>query len=73
MSEIIETIFNCETGEVTEILSTPEYEAEQVILMQKEQEFQDAIAAQEAIIEANRQAVLAKLGISADEAKLLLS
>ena len=73
MSEVVETIYNCETGEVTEILSTPEYEAQRLIAIQKEEELQQAILEQQQIIATNKQAVLDQLGITEEQARLLLS
>lgn len=73
MTKIVETIYNCETGEVTEILSTPEYEAKMAEEIKKQQKFQAEIEKQEAIIAANKQAVLKKLGITEEQARLLLS
>lgn len=73
MSEIVETIYNCETGEVTEVLSTPEYEAQRIIAIQREEELQQAILEEEQARATNKQAVLNQLGITEEQARLLLS
>lgn len=66
-------IVNCETGEVQEV----ELTAEEIADREKAQaEFETAKAAEEAAkaeAEAKKADLLAKLGITADEAKLLLS
>lgn len=65
----IERIFNAETGETTERVFTKE-EIEKVETTKKIKA--DLLAEQEKAA-ADKAALLAKLGITADEAKLLLS
>jgi hypothetical protein len=62
-------IYNAETGEVVE----REMNAEELAQWQADQAASAAEAAAKAEAAAQRQALLDKLGISADEAKLLLS
>ena len=61
-------IHNVETGEVVE----REMNAEELTQWEADQEAAAAVAAEIAAKEAARQALLDKLGITADEAKLLL-
>ena len=69
MTKYINRIHNIATGEITEVPYTPEevalYEAELAKTLAE-------VAAREKV-EADKAAVIAKLGITADEAKLLLS
>ena len=69
MSEISMVIeVNCETGEITERLLTSEELAQRVI----DQVAQAAQTEAEAAKAAEKAALLTRLGITADEAKLLL-
>jgi hypothetical protein len=67
MSKIV--IHNTETGEIIERDMTPVELAQQ----QKDIETVQQIEAEKAVAEAKRQALLNKLGITEEEAKLLLS
>lgn len=63
------TIHNVETGEII----TREMNAEELAQLAADKLAGDAIKATQAKAEADKAALLAKLGITADEAKLLLS
>ena len=65
----IERIFNAETGETTERVFTKE-EIEKVEATKK---IKAGLLVEQEKAEADKAALLAKLGITADEAKLLLS
>lgn len=67
MSKVLE--INCETGEVIEREMTKAELGQQKIDKEKSDEFLAEMAA----IQSKRQALLAKLGITEEEAKLLLS
>jgi hypothetical protein len=69
MTKEMITIHNVETGEVV----TREMNAEELAQMSTDKAIGNAIKAEIAKVEANKAALLAKLGITADEAKLLLS
>ena len=64
----MKTILNCETGEVIE----RELNAKELAQYEADQAAQAAQAAAEAAKAAEKEALLARLGITADEAKLLL-
>lgn len=68
-NELIKTIVNCETGEIVKREYTAEeyaqYEAGQLANSQREAEAQAKATAKAALLD--------RLGITADEAKLLLS
>lgn len=66
--EIVGTDVNCETGEVTYIYRTPEYDAKMLLIQQQE----EARAAEAAAKAAQREALLERLGITEEEAQLLL-
>lgn len=68
--KIIERIVDLETGETTDI--EREMTAEEFSEYQKRQAEREAAAAEAADREAARSALLDKLGITADEVKLLL-
>jgi stringent starvation protein B len=68
--KIIEKIFNVETGEET-IFERDETSAEKKIREQDEKEFA-AIEAEAKVKAEQRQEILDRLGLTADEAKLLL-
>jgi hypothetical protein len=68
MSKIIGTFHNVETGEIIERELTAEELAERQTVLDSEVERK----ADEAQRDSDREALLAKLGITADEAKLLL-
>ena len=68
MSEYKEKIVNTVTGEVT----WRDYTAEEIASVEAAQAFAAELQAAEIAKEAARQALLDKLGITADEAKLLL-
>ena len=64
----MKTILNCETGEVIE----RELNAKELAQYEADQAAQAAQAAELAAKAAEKEALLARLGITADEAKLLL-
>ena len=64
---------NCETGEVQEIELTDEEVAERETMAAKAEADRLVLEAEEAAKAAAKSELLAKLGISEDEAKLLLS
>lgn len=73
MTDIIETIYNCETGEVTYVTPNAESEAIAAIHQASFEEAQERIAQEEAEKAEAKDALLERLGITAEEAKLLLS
>ena len=66
-------VVNCETGEVSEVELTAEEIAQRAADAQAFAEAQAAAEAEAAAKEAAKADLLAKLGITEDEAKLLLS
>jgi hypothetical protein len=69
MEKLFKTIHNLETGEITQV----ELTAEDLAVMAADKIEAEAIKAAQQQAEADKAALLAKLGITADEAKLLLS
>lgn len=69
MTKYIEKIYDVTTGETTE----REYTADEIAEVEANIAKESAKAEAEAIKAAEKAALLAKLGITADEAKLLLS
>jgi len=69
MEKLFKTIHNVETGEITQV----ELTAEDLAVMAADEIEAEAIKAAKQQEEADKTALLAKLGITADEAKLLLS
>ena len=69
MEKLFNTIHNLETGEITQV----ELTAEDLAVMAADKIEAEAIKAAQQQAEADKAALLAKLGITADEAKLLLS
>jgi hypothetical protein len=69
MEELFKTIHNVETGEITQV----ELTAEDLAVMAADKIEVEAIKAAQQQAEADKAALLAKLGITADEARLLLS
>ena len=73
MDKLFKKIHNITTGEVEELELTAEEVAEHVARQQKAKADRDARLAAEAKAEEDKAALLVKLGITAEEAKLLLS
>ena len=69
MTKYIHRIHNAETGEIIE----EEYTADEIKAVEAAIAQSQAAEAQRQKMEADKAALLAKLGITADEAKLLLS
>jgi hypothetical protein len=69
MTKLMTKIHNAETGEVIE----REMNAEELAVIAQDKVNADLAKAESANAESNKAALLAKLGITADEAKLLLS
>lgn len=68
-TKMMKTIVNCETGEVVE----REFTAEEYAQWETDTENQLAIKASEEVKAASKTALLKRLGLTEDEAKLLLS
>jgi hypothetical protein len=68
-TKMMKTIVNCETGEVIE----REFTAEEITQFEIDMENQLAIKAAEQVKAAQKSALLERLGLTEDEAKLLLS
>ena len=69
MTKLMTKIHNAETGEVIE----REMNAEELAVIAQDKVNADLAKAESAKAQSDREALLAKLGITADEAKLLLS
>jgi hypothetical protein len=69
MTKLFKTIHNVETGEITQV----ELTAEDLTVMAADKIEAEAIKVAQQQAEADKAALLAKLGITADEARLLLS
>jgi hypothetical protein len=70
MTDIVETIYNCETGEVTYVTTNPESASIAAIHQASLEEAQERIAQEEAAkaeIKASATAKLAALGLTAEE------